>query len=343
MAVSINTEEIIHKFTNHVKTLKRHIYIKRIQNTTFNSLKANLHDNEVIIQVDYSENYANKDQHQIQSAYFGQQCFSIFTACCYLQIDEVLVNENVTVTSEESDHSRIAALSCWLRVLSFVQEKYSCLLESLVLHIWSDGCAGQFRSRFVFSLLSQFAIGHTLFWYYNERHHGKGPMDGIGGTIKHRVFRDVKSEKVNIRNAEHSFISFASYADTILKGIKSLYMSLEVLEVLIEPENVGNALKIPGTLEIHKIGRSFNSDGVCKLNFYHTAVDESPFHVQWYRKNGDPEVHPELPLSFDPSMTCVKCRLHTRKLKSGSNVTSVISGFTKNVFIYEIFIHSLIF
>ena len=37
-------------------------------------------------------------------------------------------------------------------------------------------------------------------------------MDGVGGTIKHRVFRDVKSGKVTIKNAEH----FAEYADTIL-------------------------------------------------------------------------------------------------------------------------------
>lgn len=258
--------------------------------------------------MDYSENYANQDQNQIQSAYFGQNCFSIFTACCYLSVDGILVNENITVTSEASDHSRISALSCWLKVLSTIQNKYN-LQESLTLNIWSDGCAGQFRSRFVFSLLSQFAIEHTLFWHYNERHHGKGPMDGIGGTIKHRVFRDVKSGKVIIRDAEH----FSSYANSILNGITSLYMPLE--EVLTEPEDITTAPKIHGTLEVHKIERSFNADGVCKLSFFYTSADESPFHEQWYRKDGDPDVcgHPELPLSFDQSMTCAKCRVNYNK------------------------------
>ena len=178
-------------------------------------MKANLKCDEVLIQVDCSENYGNKDQRHIQSAYFRQQSFSTFIACCYLQIDGVIVNENVTVTSE-ANHSTIAAISCWLRVLSFVQDKYPNLLESLVLHIWSDGCAGQFRSRFVFTLLYQFVMDHTLFSYYNERHYGKVPMDGIGETIKNCVFRDVKSEKVNIRDAEH----FPFYANSILKGIK---------------------------------------------------------------------------------------------------------------------------
>jgi len=64
-----------------------------------------------------SENYVNKDQAQIQSAYFGQRSFSILTACCYLNVDGAIVNENITITSGANDHSRSAAMSCWMRVL----------------------------------------------------------------------------------------------------------------------------------------------------------------------------------------------------------------------------------
>ena len=81
-------------------------------------------------------------------------------------------------------------------------------------------------------------------------------------------------------------------------------------EVLIEPESVSKAPKIPGTLEVHMVRRSFSSDGVCKLEFYHTIADQS-----WYRKDSDLVVcgHPELPLSFDPSMACAKCHVHYKK------------------------------
>ena len=129
-------------------------------------------------------------------------------------------------------------------------------------------------------------------------------MDGIGGTIKNLVFRDVKSEKVNIENAEH----FATYVNRILNGITSVYMPLD--DVLNEPDDTGNAPKIVGTLEIHKIVRSFNEDGICKLQFFQTAVDEAPFHEQWYRKDGDPDVcgHAALPLSYNPNTTCGHCR-----------------------------------
>ena len=65
VAVTIDKNEIMSRFNDHAKTLKRDIYVKCIQNTKLNSLKANLKCNEVLIQVDYSENYGNKDKRQI--------------------------------------------------------------------------------------------------------------------------------------------------------------------------------------------------------------------------------------------------------------------------------------
>ena len=50
--------------------------------------------------------------------------------------------------------------------------------------VWSDGCASQFRSRYVFALMLHLHPTKELEWNYNEAHHGKGPIDGIGGAIK---------------------------------------------------------------------------------------------------------------------------------------------------------------
>ena len=47
-------------------------------------------------------------------------------------------------------------------------------------------------------------------WYYFEANHGKGPVDGIGGSVKHAVYRNVLSKKVIIENPQQ----FASYADS---------------------------------------------------------------------------------------------------------------------------------
>ena len=57
-------------------------------------------------------------------------------------------------------------------------------------------------------------------WYYNEKHHGKSPMDGAGGTSKNRVSRDVMSYICVIDNAK----TFAQYANRVVNRISSIYM-----------------------------------------------------------------------------------------------------------------------
>ena len=152
--------------------------------------------------------------------------------------------------------------------------------------------------------MTHFSKDYNVKWYYNERHHGKGPMDGLGGTVKNIVFRHVKSNKIKISNAH----DFAKYADSIVKGITSLYMAID--EVILEPEDVEKAPAIRGTLQIHKVIRKFNEDNVCKLEFFCLASESEPFHTQWYRKDGDPEVcgHTMLPLKYASTTNCAHCK-----------------------------------
>ena len=104
------------------------------------------------MQVDYSESYKNNEQNEMQGAYFGHSCFSIFNTCCYYKAEEgELMKYPVTITSESSHHSRIAAFSCVNKIIKLMEEKIKSIKKVIV---WSDGMGAQFRSRFVFMLLS---------------------------------------------------------------------------------------------------------------------------------------------------------------------------------------------
>ena len=48
--------------------------------------------------------------------------------------------------------------------------------------------------------------------------------------------------------------------------------------------------KIPRTLKIRKVLRTYFEDNVCKIEFYELTDETDPFHIQWYRKEGDPEL-----------------------------------------------------
>ena len=40
----------------------------------------------------------------------------------------------------------------------------------------------------VFALTTHFNPDYTIQWYYNQRHHGKHPRNGVGGTVKNTIF-----------------------------------------------------------------------------------------------------------------------------------------------------------
>ena len=195
-------------------------------------MKENLQENEVILHVDYSESYNNTQRDEIQSAYFGNSTFSIITACSFiLNNGKELSKLSVAVVGESSDHSRIVALICVDMVLKEIEKETK--VKKLI--VWSDGCASQFRSRFVFKLLSLSRPGLLVEWNYNEAHHGKGPMDGIGGTIKNVVFHQVKSRKVVI----NSPIEFCKTGNKFAPSIRCLYEPESSL--LEEPHDIENA------------------------------------------------------------------------------------------------------
>ena len=70
-------------------------------------------------------------------------------------------------------------------------------------------------------------------------------MDGVGGEIKNKVYRDIKLEKVPIKGAE----SFAEYTNITTRNIKTLYLPFD--DILQEPSKIDLAPKIKSTLETH--------------------------------------------------------------------------------------------
>ena len=56
---------------------------------------------------------------------------------------------------------------------------------------FSDGCAGQYKNlkNFLNLCLHEYDFGMPAEWNFFATSHGKGPSDGIGGTIKREATR----------------------------------------------------------------------------------------------------------------------------------------------------------
>ena len=293
-----------------VRVLKYHLHVQWEQHKRYNEIKNGLKESEMLVHVDFAENYQNKQQSEIQSAYFGHTSFSLFTACCYTRnvVSNEIDNHNIMVVTEASDHSRIAAHCLIQRVVEEVRKKIGNRDDTLTVHLWSDGCASQFRSRYVFHLTTVFPESYRVIRYYNERHHGKGPMDGIGGCVKNVVYRAVLAEKVVINTPKE----FSDFANDHIKTISVLYMSSS--EILNEPEHIKDTPYVESmcTLQVHMIKSFKTKAGFSYLEFYRIATEEKPFYTHWYRRTGDltdPCGHNDLPEGFQVDETCASCCL----------------------------------
>ena len=205
------------------KQLKRHIYRKREQVVSYNKQKDEMKTGEELIHVDYSESYKNTQQDEIQNAYFGQQNFSIFTSFSYYREAEQsnLAKIPIAVISESSDDSQIAVFTCANAIVNELKKRMKGSLKKVIL--WSDGCSSQFRSKYVNALMTHFNKLVQLEWHYNEAHHGKVPMDGVGGTIARVVFGLVKISKITINTAEE----FPTEASKALPSVHSINLPFQ--------------------------------------------------------------------------------------------------------------------
>ena len=165
-------EEATERFKESVVSLKRHIYSSRSQNRHCNHVKESLDHGQIFVHVDYAESYKNSQQKEIQSAYFGNSTFSIFTACCYTKsLDNGgLKKESIVVVNDSKEHNRAAALTCLKKMVEKAEEIDVAKYDKIIVS--SDECSAQFGSHFVFRLLTEDLFdGVQLTRNYNEKSH----------------------------------------------------------------------------------------------------------------------------------------------------------------------------
>ena len=124
--VDFTFKDAAEMFKDNIKTLKEHIYTKRRQVNAYHEMKASLSESDLMLHVNFGESYKNDQQDATQSAYFGNQYFRIFTACCYAK--SLLTKLEMTMSSllpkVPTDHDRVAPLSCLQKVVHRIKHMH---------------------------------------------------------------------------------------------------------------------------------------------------------------------------------------------------------------------------
>ncbi|KAJ8027956.1 hypothetical protein HOLleu_30060 [Holothuria leucospilota] len=130
----VSGQEAADEMAKQIRDFKRHNYNNIRQHIELDNLKTSLPGtNSAIVQVDFSENYDNKQRNEIQSAYFGHQSFSIYTACVWYGCHKEVKCKSFCIISDEMSHDKFVALYCNKMLMKKIQE----ILPTVdTIHFW---------------------------------------------------------------------------------------------------------------------------------------------------------------------------------------------------------------
>jgi len=240
-------QEAVEELIDQLAALKKHCFIAKVQLQQIKQLKSSLTVEEAVIHEDFSENFVIKQQDEIMSAHWISEGVTLFTAI----VTKSTSSDSYVVVSNELSHDKYS-VHCYNQA---ILKHANANSEIKHLHMFSDGAGSQFKNRFSLSVLLDPKQLHPklerMDWSFFGTAHGKGPVDGIGGTVKRTVWRRILQRRAIITSAEE----FARIAEENCPSIIILYVPKETVEEVKKTlENKWNKhmpRQIPGTHALH--------------------------------------------------------------------------------------------
>ncbi|CAC5416239.1 unnamed protein product [Mytilus coruscus] len=129
---------------------------------------------------------------------------TIHPVVVYFRGQSKLEHKSIAIISDELSHSTSTVctfLDSLIPVLKEICPNVECV------HYWTDSPSSQYRNKTIFDLVANHSsvYGIQARWNYFESGHGKGPCDGLGGTIKRMADEAVKRGAVVIQDPKEFF------------------------------------------------------------------------------------------------------------------------------------------
>lgn len=245
--------EDLDKFFHHERNIIH-------QFSAIKQLKKSLTEEDVLIHIDFSENYATKYSQEIQAFHFGgsRTQISLHTVVLYLKD----TTKSYCTISTNVSHSPAAIWAHLMPIFDALPPQIK------TLHFLSDGPVTQYRNKTMFYIMAtkipkRLPHVQKFTWNYTESGHGKGAPDGVGATCK-RTADAVVAAGGDVENLEKFVEAIKQRCPAIslniIKDDAIQEMSAEIARELSKVKNFG------GTLKVHQVtGMFYNPLGI-KLN-----------------------------------------------------------------------------
>jgi hypothetical protein len=260
-------EVFIKKFCEAIHDLAKHLHQADWQYTQYNLKRKHPNEGELVLGMDFSENFRTCYQREVSSAHWGYSQVSLHTMvahyiCPKEGCDEV-IKEGITAVSSNLKHDTGA-------VAAYIEAARNHLTQVRNLKIdhqtfYSDQCASQYKCLKAFYRLSQYPIS-TQHEYFAPGH-GKSLMDGEGAVVKSHVTAKVKSMQCQVRNATDFLAACSDFND--FDDIHTQHLTKKSLRTVIlvnesKDAVTANIKKIEGSRKLFSIRNDPQMPGYIK-------------------------------------------------------------------------------
>ncbi|CAG9577518.1 unnamed protein product [Danaus chrysippus] len=192
--ITVSPRELIQELHDELDAYYNHERNIFHQYTAIKELKENLNDNEVVILMDFSENYCTKYSEEIQAYHFGGSRLQLSLHTVVVYTKNAL--KSYCTVSQNTTHSPAA-------IWEHLKPIFRTLPPHITgIHFVSDGPVTQYRNKTMFHILAsrlhvEVPNVEKFSWNFSESGHGKSAADGIGATCKRSADAVVGTLKIH--------------------------------------------------------------------------------------------------------------------------------------------------
>lgn len=155
---------------------------------------------------DFAENYVCEIQNAPQGVHWGKNQIPLHINCTKYNNGNSTEQIFSVFVCEAMKHNTIVLYACQEILIKILKEKFANAKKIIYK---SDGCAEQYKNKKNFKNLCLHKKDFDLEaqWHFSATSHGKGPCDGIGGSVKRRAREAAIRQEAHINSAK-SFYDF---------------------------------------------------------------------------------------------------------------------------------------
>lgn len=184
-----SVQEFLQMFMNNLKKLIKHDFITKQQYSFAKKQQEKLGPGEFFVSCDFAENYSFVIQNEAQGYHWNNAQATIHPFVIYYRGENnSLEHINFIVISNCMIHDSVAVNLYIDKLVEFLRTKFEIIKKIIYI---SDGAASQYKNKKNFCTVVHHFRDYQIEceWHFYATSHGKGPCDGIGGTVKRKAAR----------------------------------------------------------------------------------------------------------------------------------------------------------